>query len=455
MKKILFIIVMFMLIIGLFGCKSGNNQTDKHTCDSACDVCGFCTNLSCSKNVCAYKCQGHEASSVHVCESVCPVCRKCTDKACKAVVCRQKCPGHETTSVHTCESVCSICLKCTNQSCKENACNEKCAGHDEYLMDPCKCSLCQKCTDSSCEKEECADKCLGHPDSDDIFMESYKLNLASFNIRTQTSADTGNKAWTSRRAAVVSFINSLEADIIGLQEVKKAQFDYIKSNLSSNYSAIYFPRETASSPEGLAFIYDTTKFNLVSSERYWLSETPDEETMGWGESYYRIAAVIVLEHIETGENVKCVNTHGPLNDTANINAYKLIMERSVNDDCFTFLCGDFNATPGKLGYPTVAEELQDCRISALESPNRDHLTFQKWGTYADGDTTSHILDYCFVSKGDHVEVLSYEVHTDRWGDDNAQFLSDHYAIQTVVQITNDFIPDHTGDGFDGAMDPAN
>ena len=282
------------------------------------------------------------------------------------------------------------------------------------------------------------------------------LNLMSFNIRTMANETNPINNWDSRKDAVVAFVNSCGADIIGMQEVKKQQYEYISSKLNSNYSMLYFPREGGSNPEGLAFVYDNTKFKFVSQEKYWLSETPDEQSKGWGESYYRIAAVLILEHIESGELVKSINTHGPLEDTANVKAYELIMERSVNEgDPFTFLCGDFNAKIDEIGYVPVAEELQDCRATADEAPLRNHITFTGWGSYVDGETPSHIIDFCFVSKGDNVDVKTYQVRTDRWGENGDNMLSDHYPVQVTVEVTyKTQLPEHTGGGFDGEIDPA-
>jgi endonuclease/exonuclease/phosphatase family metal-dependent hydrolase len=130
------------------------------------------------------------------------------------------------------------------------------------------------------------------------------------------------------------------------------------------------------------------------------------------------------------------------------------MERSVNEgDPFTFLCGDFNAHPDEIGYIPVAKELQDCRVTADESSSRDYTTFTGWGSYVPGETPGNIIDFCFVSKGDHVDVKTYEVRQDTWGDGN--LLSDHYAVQSVVEITyKTNIPDQSGNGFDGEIDPA-
>jgi len=306
-----------------------------------------------------------------------------------------------SVNAHYCESVCVQCGKCFNEDCLDNACIEKCV-----------CYL---------------DEIIGSVEG------GYIYNLMSFNIRRTASEGNPINNWDSRKAAVMNFINNSRAHLIGLQEVTLSQFNYITDNLSSKYMALYFPREGGSDPEGLAIVFDATVFNIISDDRYWLSDTPDIQSKGWGESYYRIAFVVVFENRVTGEYIKMVNTHGPLEDLANTNAYKLIMDRSVSDkDHFVFLCGDFNASQGEIGYVPVADELQDCRVTAEESPNRDHLTYQGWGSYVDGETPENIIDFCFVSEGEKIEVLTYRVRTDRWGDGN--MLSDHYAIQTTVLV---------------------
>ena len=260
--------------------------------------------------------------------------------------------------------------------------------------------------------------------------EPYELTLTTFNIRTMASSDVGVKAWENRREAVVAFINDSGADIIGLQEVTLTQFVYIYQKIASNYEALHFPRQSGGNPEGVAFVYDKTVFNLVSQEKYWLSETPDEMSKGWDETYYRVAAVLTLEHIQTGERIKAINTHGPLAAAANEKAFELIASRSLSgkNEPFTVMMGDFNATPNKLGYVPIAEKLQDCRVSAQESSNRDNATFTNWGK----ETPGRIIDYCFVSKGENVQVLSYQVRDERWGDGN--YISDHFAVQTTVRI---------------------
>ena len=256
--------------------------------------------------------------------------------------------------------------------------------------------------------------------------DKYELNLMSFNIRWPVGEDIGFRNWTYRKEAVVEFINDSGADIIGLQEIhtKREQLSYIEENLANKYEIIYFGDK-----ETNATIYDKTKFNLVSQDQYWLSETPDVQSIGWGGTCYLAAGILMLEYKATGDTVRVINTHGALEDDTNVKGFELIAERSLSgeNDPFTVMLGDFNATPGKLGYVPIAEKLQDCRVAAKESPDRDHNTWNNWG-----QTTKGILDYCFVSKSENVEVLTYKVRDDTFGD--GYCLSDHFAVQATVRI---------------------
>ena len=363
---------------------------------------------------------------------------------------------------HSCESACDTCGKCKDISCSENACKDKCECEPTSHSCESVCGICGGCTDSACTDGACENKCNGHESADANYVyDTFELKLMSFNIRTakEDETDPANN-WSNRKEWVVKFINECGADFIGMQEVKLQQYEYISQNLDSKYTMLNFPRQTGTDPEGLAVIYDNTKFELISSERYWLSETPEEMSYGWGEGYYRIAVVIILKHIETGELIKAIDTHGPLDSIANKKGYELIMERSVNEgDPFTFLCGDFNAGPTtyKWGYTIVSQELQDCRITAADSSSRTDNTYTGFESYTPGQAGSSIIDHCFVSKGDNVKVLNYEVCFDTCGD-TEYWLSDHFPVYATVEIaykTNILIPGQTGDGFDGELDPAN
>lgn len=260
-----------------------------------------------------------------------------------------------------------------------------------------------------------------------------ELTFLTFNIcSSSSSGKDSDKAtsWTQRKEEVLKLINNSGAHVIALQEVSNwdneehSQCAYFENNLNENYELVYFGKDVA-----LATIYDKTVFNLLSQEKYWFSDTPDVESNGWDGVNYRAAATLILEHKATGEKVRAINSHGPLDDTGNVKAYELVAERSLSgeNDPFTVMMGDFNATPNKLGYVPIAEKLQDCRLSAKESPNRESRT---WNGYK--DTAKGILDYCFVSKSENVEILTYRVRDEKWGEGN--YISDHFAVQVSVKM---------------------
>ncbi len=411
-------------------CECEEEPAPEHECESVCEECGGCTNADCEEEACEEKCEC-ETPAEHECENACEVCGKCMNEACEEDVCEEKCDC-ETPAEHECENACEVCGKCMNEACTDTACANKCQGHKHTCES--KCELCGKCKDAECTEEACENKCEGHTVNDD--WDTIELSFMSFNINYSNSDpkdDVDATGWTQRKEHVLNFVNSSGAHVIGLQEIAEWKSDlqnqriYFEENLASKYELVYFSGNVK-----LATVYDKEVFNLLSTEQYWYSDTPDEVSTGWDGLNYRSATILMLEHRITGEIVKAINTHGPLSETGNVKAFEYLAERSLSDenDTFTVVLGDFNATPNKLGYVPVAEKLQDCRYVAEESPNRDNRT---WNGYT--ETASGVLDYCFVSTFDNVKVLSYQVRDDKRGEGN--YLSDHFAVQATVRIYND------------------
>ena len=150
--------------------------------------------------------------------------------------------------------------------------------------------------------------------------------------------------------------------------------------------------------------------------------------------------------------VKAINTHGPLDDAGNKDAFNLIVKRSLSSDVpmFTVMTGDFNARPNpvavnrpnELGYEIIAEKLQDTREAAAESPCRYHST---WSGFDEATKTAHnsvsLLDHIFVTRSEDVEVLTYKVNLESG---SVTHLSDHYPIESTVRIYN---PNNSWTGF--------
>ena len=450
---------------------TGHEITPEHTCESVCETCGKCKDADCSETVCADKCAGHTVAPTHTCESVCETCGKCKDADCSETVCADKCTGHTTTPGHTCESVCETCGKCKDTVCTETVCADKCTGHTQAPTHTCEsvCETCGGCKDAACTEEICENKCPGHTVAPEHTCESvcekcgmckdaacteaackykcpghvvgtewdmFDLKFMSFNLKIPGTAPDGH-SWTARSPKIIEWINNSGAHVIGLQECSATPKGDIEAGLNKDkYTFLYFGDDASN----LAMIYDHTVFTLIRTEKYWMSDTPDVKSNGWDAGNFRAACILYLQHKATGEMVKAINTHGPLSDEGNVKGFDLIAERSLSSDTpmMTIMTGDFNAGVNKLGYVPIAKQLQDCRFAAYESTTRDHNTFHNWG-----QNTTSIIDFCFVTKSEDVEVLNYEVHTDT-GSSSLSWLSDHYPIYSTVRVYN---PNNSWTGF--------
>lgn len=293
------------------------------------------------------------------------------------------------------------------------------------------------CQDATCTEQACKSKCPGHVEGAEWDM--YDLKVVSFNVKIPGTAPDGC-SWTNRSPNILNYLNNSGAHIIGLQEVSSTPKKDIEAGLdTTKYEFLYFGDDASN----LAMIYDKTVFNLIRTEKYWMSDTPDVKSNGWDAGNYRAACILYLEHKTTGEMVKAINTHGPLDDEGNTKGFELIAERSLSSDTpmFTVLTGDFNARPippesrpNELGYQIIAEKLDDTRVVAAESPCRWHST---WSGFDEATKEAHEstaqLDHIFVTRSEDVEVLTYKVNLESG---SAPFLSDHYPIESTMRIYN-------------------
>ncbi len=187
---------------------------------------------------------------------------------------------------------------------------------------------------------------------------------------------------------------------------------------------------------------------------FWLSETPNVMSKGWGASYYRICVNVLLEHKETGVMLNVFNVHLDHQvEAARINGMKLILQKAKATNYPTYIAGDFNCRVGSAAHTATAASMQDCQAVAPETEGG--ITYNGWGSVADDATTA--IDFCFVSKK-NMTPLTFDICRDRWGDANANYYSDHYAIKATVRISYVEIPSSpstNSGGFDGEMDLAN
>ena len=94
---------------------------------------------------------------------------------------------------------------------------------------------------------------------------------------------------------IVDFIKNENPDFLGLQEVNHAQLLFLNSNLS-NYSFVGVGRDDGKTKgEYSPIFYNNNLFELIKSDTFWLSSTPDKISVGWDASMERICTYGVFK----------------------------------------------------------------------------------------------------------------------------------------------------------------
>lgn len=245
------------------------------------------------------------------------------------------------------------------------------------------------------------------------------LKVMSFNIRYNNPADNQN-SWENRRKACVAMINDVQPDIFGVQEALPDQMNYFDSSLI-NYSWVGVGRDSLiTNNEYSAVFFRKDKFELLSSNTFWLSETPDIQSKGWDAKYKRIATWALLKNKQTAEKILMMNTHfDHKGQIARKESAKLLIEKikQLSDDkTMVILTGDFNATPKEELFEPISEYMNS---SHLKAEITDSLgTTNGFGTEPPGK----IIDYIFYR---NVIPLKYQTLIKNYG---IPYISDHYPI---------------------------
>lgn len=242
------------------------------------------------------------------------------------------------------------------------------------------------------------------------------FSVMTWNIRRITNADRGVRSFKKRSGKMVELIKEADPDIICMQEATSSQISFFKKKLHG-MSVIYAYRDKTRSPESCPVFYNANRFELVSSETFWLSDTPEKMSRTWEADYYRICTAIKLKDKLTGNELAIFNTHIDYkSEDTKLKSVDLINEKAAYFDCPIVLTGDFNSVPTS----SAVERTKTYFTEAGEGkPDGDKITFNNYL----GDRQKKI-DYVFY-KG-NIESLSYSVIDRTYG---KIIPSDHYPIK--------------------------
>lgn len=262
----------------------------------------------------------------------------------------------------------------------------------------------------------------------DSISQSFKL--MTYNIRYDNKND-GENQWSKRKDFLSSQIAFFEPDILGIQEGLHHQVGYLESVLT-DYKYIGIGRDDGKEKgEYSAIFYKSDKFEVLKQNTFWLSETPNEISVGWDASMERICTYALFKDKDSKQQFWVFNTHfDHIGKEARTKSSELIIKK-VNDNNKkqfpVILMGDFNLLPKSEPIQYLSENLFDSKtVSKLP-------TFGPEGTYNGfkfNEPIKNRIDYIFVSKK-NIEVKKYAVLTDS---KNFKYPSDHLPVFVEIEL---------------------
>lgn len=253
-----------------------------------------------------------------------------------------------------------------------------------------------------------------------------EIDVMSFNIRYGTAND-GDNHWNLRSAQLLELLKSSSPDILGLQEVLKFQLDEIMATLP-DYAMIGVSREGNWQDEFSAILYRSDTFSPKKTNTYWLSDTPEIPSKGWGNEIMRIVTWAEFKHIKSDRSFYIYNAHfdhrsQPSREKGVDQLVNIIKMRDHNYP--VIITGDFNAGEDNRAIINLKNNGFDDAYRVL-NPNETTVgTFNGFNGTNDGDK----IDYVFV--GQSLQVL--EASIDRSNSDG-KYPSDHYPVTAKVKL---------------------
>lgn len=248
-----------------------------------------------------------------------------------------------------------------------------------------------------------------------------ELKVMSYNIRLGSAKD-GTNAWMYRYPTTAEMIEDQKPDVFGVQEALEYQVRYI-NEVCRDYDCVGVGREDGKKEgEFMSIFWNKKTVKMLKWGTFWLSETPEEPSMGWDAACYRTATWALMKDKRTGKKFYFVNTHlDHVGVEARRNGLKLIVERiaEINPEGLPMvLTGDFNMKPSAPELKDLDAMMKSARSFAVKTDNNN--TYNGWGK-ANADD---VIDYIYFSG--FSSCPEYRTVTRKYSD--RTFISDHYPI---------------------------
>lgn len=255
------------------------------------------------------------------------------------------------------------------------------------------------------------------------------FNVTTFNIRCDCGQD-GNNNFEFRAPLIKKAVEKYNSDIIGFQEVRLHVYQWLKKNLSPEYTVVGCGRSENLEDEHMIIAFKTDKFDLLEMTTKWLSDTPDVYGSRFQDQsiFPRIYTKFLLRNVEERKFLYVYVTHLD-HESAYARAEGLRqMVRAMDKDRTehnipAILMGDFNEDARNFDMNSV---LKGLNIQIKDVSQDSGVTFHNFGV--DCEEVGKI-DYIFATP----EFQQHGVKT--WQDcQDGVYLSDHYPVSVDLEL---------------------
>ena len=238
------------------------------------------------------------------------------------------------------------------------------------------------------------------------------IEAISYIIRYE-NLDDGENQWDLRRKTLINYLKNKSPGIVAMQEVLNSQLLDLNFSLSE-YSFVGIGREDGKKKgEFCPIFFNKYRFELIESETFWLSETPEKISVGWDAALERICTYAKFKDLENNREFWVFNTHfDHIGVKARNESVELILKKikEVNKEKIPILLtGDFNLTPEKKPIKMLQGFFQDI-LADLNIKDPKYGTFNGFKTLVDYPQR---IDYIFqkgfkVLKAEHLWIKTPE-----------------------------------------------
>lgn len=268
--------------------------------------------------------------------------------------------------------------------------------------------------------------------ADERLEDDENLIIASYNTAAPWGSVWNGTQSNKRVKLFAQQINDRLPDVLGVQELNNIWLEKLEDYLPQYdyYGVLRGGDENEKKSEMNGIFYLKDKFELIESNTFWISETPQVESKFDGAGCNRTCSYIVLKNKSTGEIFAHFNTHL---DNASVEAQNLggtLIAESTDEIISKYgsipivVTGDFNQYSDGAGCKALENKgFLNANTTVADGDNM--LTYNGWTN----ETVGRPIDFIFVNNG--FSVNSYGVVTETGAKVN---VSDHYMIEAVLNL---------------------